>query len=63
MITKKKKTICRLKKNETEDENLVDTVKVKIEAPSYLKFIVKHLKKLILGIKKRDAKSIQQLPY
>ena len=63
MITKKKKTICHLKKNETEDENLVDTGKVKIEAPSYLKFLVKHSKKLILGIKKRDGKSSRHLPY
>ena len=31
-----------LERNETEDENLVDTGKVKIKVSSYLKFMVKH---------------------
>ena len=43
-----------LQRNETEDENLVETSKVKIEAVSYLKFMVKHSKKLIPGINRRE---------
>ena len=64
VITKKKKTICHLKQIKRKiKDHLVDTGKVKIEAPSYLKFMVKHSKKLILGIKKRDGKSSRLLPY
>ena len=33
---------------------MVDTGKVKIEAASYLEFMVKHSKKLILGINRRE---------
>ena len=45
-----------LERNETEDENLVDTGKVKAEVASYLEFMVKYSKKLILGINRREMK-------
>ena len=35
-----------LERNEMEDENLVDTGKVKMEVTRYLEFMVKHSKKL-----------------
>ena len=42
-----------LERIETEGESLIDTGQVKIEVPSYLEFMVKHSKTLILGINRR----------
>ena len=43
-----------LERNETENENLAYIGKVKIEVVSYLEFMVKHSKNLILGINRRE---------
>lgn len=42
-----------LERNEKEGWNLIDTGQVKIEVRSYLEFMVKHSKNLILGINRR----------
>ena len=42
-----------LERNEKEGLNLIDTGQVKIEVRSYLEFMVKHSKNLILGINRR----------
>ena len=59
-----------LQRNKTKDENLVDTGKVEIEAACYfihvhaanyfifIKFMVKHFKKLILRINRREMEKV-----